>query len=148
MAKLRDSLSKLREHLDNLQKRKGFPYDSDNENDIITDNNTRSNGNRNFETNHPTNMTTTANTRVAQELQQDSDGNYPPGNYEGNYPDGNSGYHSGGSYSNKPSRENNNNVDPSDPVDNGMVDDDTGDTSMNESDAASTGTSQRGTNDR
>ena len=112
MAKLRDSLTKLREHLDNLQKKKGFPCDSDNENDMI-----RSNGNQqvisteNYKTGsphyrvHP--VTSNTVTRVTDD-DNNNDGD-DRSNYEG---------------------------------------DDTGDTSMNESDTASTGTSQRGTNDR
>ena len=113
MAKLRDSLTKLREHLDNLQKKKGFTYDSDNENDMI-----RSNGNQqvisteNYNNTgsphycaHPISSKTI--TRVTED-DNNNDGD-DRSNCEG---------------------------------------DDTGDTSMNESDTASTGTSQRGTNDR
>ena len=116
MAKLRDSLSKLREHLDNLQKKKGFPYDSDNENDMIM-----SNGNDSQQ------VTSADESDKTESLRMTT---YP--------------VHI--SKINKLVGDDNNNDD--DNRSNGEGDDTGGDTSMNESDTASTGTSQRGTNDR
>ena len=113
MAKLRDSLTKLREHLDNLQKKKGFPCDSDNENDMI-----RSNGNQQVISTENYNKTdsphyrghpVTSNTVTRVTNDDNNNDGDDRSYYEG---------------------------------------DDTSDTSMNESDTASTGTSQRGTNDR
>ena len=115
MAKLRDSLSKLREHLDNLQKKKGFSYEDDNENDMI-----RSNGNDNQQM-----------TSADESYKTDSP-------HLMAYP-----VHI--NKMNKSIEDDNNNDD--DNRSNGEGDD-TGDTSMNESDTTSAGTSQRGTNDR
>ncbi len=106
MAKLRDSLFKLREHLDTLQKKKDFLFDSDSENNLI-----RSNGAHNSSTRDLTGPDEYPVLRSKVSEEEDV----------------------------------NNNEDNEQHSDAEETD---GNTSPNESDATSNGTSQRGTNDR